>query len=107
MLIGDIGKSPPHCKYARVWLNQDYVAAMANSKNRDEAETEEIARVARSTEVIDPLLRKVERSYRDAMARDDIEQSEFKNKDVKLPSFGMGFMSNTLCTGISSYWPSS
>lgn len=90
VLIGDIGKSPPHRKYARVWLNQDYVAAMANSKNRDAAETEELERVARSIEVVDPLLRKVERSYRDAMARDDIEQSEFKNEDVKLPSFGTG-----------------
>jgi transposase-like protein len=90
VLIGDIGKSPPHRKYARVWLNQDYVAAMANSKIRDDAEMEEMLRASRSLEVIDPVLQKVERSYRDALSRDDIEQSEFKNKDVKLPSFGMG-----------------
>jgi hypothetical protein len=37
---------------------------------------------------MDPLLLQVELRYRDPMARDDIEQSEFKNEDVELPSFG-------------------
>lgn len=90
ILVGDIGKSPPHRKYARVWLNQDYSAAIANSKTRDEAEKTAIADSALFASENDPLLLGVHLRYADGEARDDIEQSEFKNADVKLPSFGMG-----------------
>jgi transposase-like protein len=88
--VGDIGKSPPHRKYARVWLDQDYTAAMANSENRDAAEQEAIVRSAGLVSTTPPLLIEVGIRYMDAMVRDDIEQSEFKNEDVKLPNFGMG-----------------
>jgi hypothetical protein len=71
-------------------LNQDYTAAIANSKTRDAAEKHAIVRTAGLASATPPLLIKVGMRYMDAMARDDIEQSEFKNADVKLPNFGMG-----------------
>jgi transposase-like protein len=88
--VGDIGLSPPHRKYARVWLDQDYVAAIANSKKRDAAEKDAIVRTTALADKTPPLLIEAGLKYMDAMARDDIEQSEFKNMGVKLPNFGMG-----------------
>ncbi len=85
--IGDEVLKPPYRKYARLWLPLDYQVAMANAKARNVAE----ARVKKTIDAkdIDPLLGKIGLRYVDAFIRDDIEQSDFKNKYVALPKFGM------------------
>jgi len=85
--IGDLAISSPYRKYARLWLRQDYAEAVTNSKHRDAAEKAGKARL--DPEDLDPLLKLVGVRYYDAYAREDIEQSDFKNEDVKLPKFGM------------------
>jgi transposase-like protein len=85
--IGDLSVSAPYRKYARLWLKQDYAEAVVNAKARDSAEKTVKARI--DPEDIDPLLKLVGLSYADAFSRDDIESSDFKNEDVKLPKFGM------------------
>jgi transposase-like protein len=84
---GDVSISAPYRKYARLWLRQDYADAVRNSRFRDAAEAEGKLRLM--PEDMDPLLKLVGLRYLDAYARDDIESSDFKNEDVKLPKFGM------------------
>ena len=85
--IGDIALSGPYRKYARLWLRQDYAEAVRNAKLRDETEKKMKARL--DSEEMDPLLKLVGLRYADAFVRDDIEQSDYKNRDVALPKYGM------------------
>jgi transposase-like protein len=87
LAVGDAKVASPHRKYARVWLQADYAEAVRNSKVRDGVE--KMSKATLDAWEADPLLKKIARRYLDALARADIEQSDFKNEDVKLPDFGM------------------
>jgi len=84
--IGDTLLHPPFRKYARVWLADDYKAAMANTAKRNAMKA---AVGKRGGSFSDPLLNEIEEGYMDALVREDIEESDLKDDEMKLPGKGM------------------
>ena len=84
---GDMTLQAPYRKYARLWLSCDYVEAVEDAKVRNAAE-KATRKIIEGT-VTDPLMVKAALRYADALSRQDVERSDFKNTDVTLPKFGM------------------
>ncbi|MFL6678824.1 MAG: hypothetical protein ACJ8IK_10825 [Burkholderiaceae bacterium] len=83
--VGDDTKEEAERRFARVWLNQDYLRAVASSVA---ASAKKMATPAASRET-DPLARGIAKTYDDLAARDDVEVSEKKTSETALPALGM------------------
>ncbi len=77
---GDYGEDIPMRKYARLWLQPDYAAAMAVTAKR-------MAKRAKASSVT--LGDDIARTYADAEGRDDAESSELPTPDESFPKQGM------------------
>jgi transposase-like protein len=73
--IGDNTLRPPFRHYARVWLPEDYSAALAKNLSR---------RVGKK-----PLYDSIEDSYCEATGREDIENPDIQTMETSLPYKGM------------------
>jgi len=82
---GDYGVPSPYRKYARVWLQQDYSAAVAVSK----VAARRMASALSKARAMDELEGEIAGRYADALQRNDIEVNEEKTSQAKLPDFGM------------------
>lgn len=82
---GDLLLDPPFRTFARLWLNQDYAAAVADARKRDAAK----AHVSGTPSFRDPLLNEIAQGYVDTIVREDIEESDHKDTGVQLPGKGM------------------
>jgi hypothetical protein len=74
---GDFNVKAPFRRYASVWLKKDYQYAIKDNLRRRKRETHGV------------LPDEIEDTYNEAQGRDDIEVSEEKNFDTKLPTRGM------------------
>ena len=83
---GDLLLASPYRRFARLWFRDDYQEALEDAKKRDAAESY-IKKVG--GKFTNPLMNEVELGYVDAMVRSDVEESDFKNRSVKLPMHGM------------------
>lgn len=83
---GDHLVSEPYRKWARVWLGIDYDKALANAAEREGAV--KTATVA-AKGLRDPLLAQIAVAYADTEARLDVEATDLKDNEVKLPARGM------------------
>lgn len=84
--VGDVALHPPFRKYARVWLTEDYQLAIADAAKRDAIKA---AGKKRGGSFENPLLNDIEEDYVDAMVREDIEESDLKDEETRLPGRGM------------------
>jgi transposase-like protein len=82
---GDYDVSSPYRRYARVWLQQDYVAAVASSK----VAARRIAKALTKARITNELEGEIAGRYADALQRNDIEVSEEQTAQAKLPDAGM------------------
>lgn len=71
----------PHRKYARLWLGHDYAAAVLDAAKERARKSEK----ARQGPVSKSLGAVIQANYEAAAARDDVEVSELKDEDQKLP----------------------
>mgnify|MGYP001327190381 CR=1 FL=1 len=74
-------------KWARVWLQEDYREAIAESVKRKKARDD--AREKAGATVRDKMDLDVGLEYIDALSRDDIERSDMKDASIGLPKFGV------------------
>jgi transposase-like protein len=81
---GDAHLTAPFRRYARLWLARDYQEALTDTQHRVVASF-----VAPPPTFQDSLLNDISSEYADAEARADIEESDFKNKELQLPKSGM------------------
>lgn len=81
---GDAHLTPPFRRYARLWLAQDYTEALTDAQRRVVASI-----TTPPPGFNDALLNEIVEEYADADARADIEESDFKNKELQLPKSGM------------------
>jgi transposase-like protein len=81
---GDAHLAQPFRRYARIWLTRDYIDALTDAQRRVVATF-----TSPPPSFSDTLLNEISDEYADADARADIEESDFKNKDVQLPKVGM------------------
>ena len=84
--IGDTILFPAFRKYARVWLADDYKASIVDAAKRGAITA---AGKKRGGRFQDPLLNDIEEGYTDALVRENIEESDQKDEDIKLPGSGM------------------
>lgn len=81
---GDAHLAPPFRRYARLWLARDYDEALTDAQRRVSASF-----FTAPPNFNDALLNDISSEYADADARTDIEESDFKNKELQLPKSGM------------------
>lgn len=72
--INDAANTPPFRKYARLWLDADYEASVKKTKYKN---------------VAGSLDQAIENTYSIMAQREDVEAFDEKNKNQKLPSFGV------------------
>ncbi len=72
---GDAQWPPPHRKYARLWLEADYIASAQKINKRISA--------GRGME------EQIAATYASAAGRDDVEVFDEKTREQKLPNYGM------------------
>lgn len=80
---GDYEKNLPFRRYARLWLQKDFIAAVRQAKEKSKREK------ARRKEPAGILDLEIERRYEALSNRNDIEASEDLNEKVQLPHDGM------------------
>ena len=84
--LGDYSSPAPYRKYARVWLKPDYDESVAASAV---TAAKKVAKALEKARAIDELTGEISAEYASAMERDDVEDSEEKDKDTALPTLGM------------------
>jgi DNA polymerase III epsilon subunit-like protein/transposase-like protein len=80
---GDYDKNLPFRRYARLWLQKDFIAAVLQAKKNSKREK---ARLNEAGEILDL---EIESRYEALSKRTDIEASEELNEKVQLPHDGM------------------
>lgn len=83
---GDYLTPEPYRKYARFWLKPDYDAAIAKASSNAKGRRERANLVSRGT---DSLTAAILGEYAAAKDREDIEDSDEKNRNVMLPTKGV------------------
>ncbi|MFM0213965.1 hypothetical protein PQQ96_42080, partial [Paraburkholderia sediminicola] len=81
---GDASLAQPFRRHARLWLAKDYMDGLTDAQRRVVATFS-----TPPSGFSDALLNEISEEYADADARADIEESDFKNKDLQLPKVGM------------------
>jgi hypothetical protein len=81
---GDASLAQPFRRHARLWLAKDYMDALTDAQRRVVATF-----TTPPPGFNDALLNEISDEYADAQARADIEESDFKNKELQLPKIGM------------------
>lgn len=81
---GDVGLPQAYRRYARLWLKNDYDAAVAESATRKAATAKVFSALSP-----DPLGASIASVYVDGEAREDVEEAVIKDKGQKLPSDGV------------------
>lgn len=84
--LGDYSSPAPYRKYARVWLKPDYDESVAASAV---TATKKVAKALEKARAIDELTGEISSEYASTMERDDVEDSDEKDKDTALPTLGM------------------
>lgn len=74
--IGDITKTPPFRKYARLWLEKDYSDSIKRSGLRHKKASSS-------------LIQDIANTYNNAQQREDIEEFDSKTNTEKLPDYGV------------------
>lgn len=83
---GDAALAPPYRQFARLWLAGDYLKAVGEAGRRSLAQA--MAEVD-APAFANPLLSSINLEYADASAREDIESSDLKDREVQLPLHGV------------------
>lgn len=86
LAIDDYANASPYRRYARLWLKRDYDEAVAASAGAAAKKAAKAMATARGT---DELGAEIAAEYASAVAREDVEQSEEKDRDLALPRLGM------------------
>lgn len=73
--INDTALASPYRKYARLWLDADYIKTSQRKRN---------GKLPASS-----LIQAIADKYQEAVTRDDVEVSDEKTKEEKLPDYGM------------------
>jgi transposase-like protein len=76
IIIGDHTLRSPHRRYARLWLESDYAAALARSQKKTDGNGQ-------------PIYKAIGDIYNTAITRDDIETPEIQTLETSLPFKGM------------------
>lgn len=84
--LGDYSSPAPYRKYARVWLKPDYDESVAASAV---TAAKKVAKALEKARAVDELTGEISAEYASAMERDDVEDSEEKDKNTALPTLGM------------------
>ncbi len=84
--LGDYSSPAPYRKYARVWLKPDYDESVAASAV---TAAKKVAKALEKARAVDELTGEISAAYASAMERDDVEDSEVRDKDTALPTLGM------------------
>lgn len=85
LAIGDAALSPPYRKYARIWLPDDYTAAIANSK----LNARKLAKGLKQARASNNVDGEINGRYDENLLREDIEVSEDGANERKLPDKGL------------------
>ncbi len=83
---GDYQLPEPYRTYSRYWLRPDYVEAIQKMSLKSQARRLTSAAVSQGD---DPLIAEIKSEYLTAKGRDDIEDTDEKNTNVKLPMGGV------------------
>jgi transposase-like protein len=81
---GDAHLTAPFRRFARLWLDRDYQEALTDAQRRLTA-----SYMTPTPQFQDGLLNDISSEYADAEARSDIEESDYKNRELQLPKSGM------------------
>jgi len=85
LATGDAAISPPYRKYARLWLQADYAASIANSK----LHARKLAKAMSKARAQSDVEGEIDGRYDENLLRSDIEVSEDAAPVLKLPDKGM------------------
>lgn len=83
--IGDLGRPEADRRFARVWLSQDYEAAVTAAATRKKNSSKTAAGETRD----DPLEQNIAEVYAVAQARPDVEVCEKNTQNTALPGHGV------------------
>lgn len=84
--LGDPAKFEPFRRFARVWLEQDYAAAVAKSADRPSKKRRGRVELGREDAALEA---EIASAYAEAKGREDVEATETTSKDTALPALGM------------------
>lgn len=76
----------PYRRYARVWLNRDYAESVSASTA---ATAKRLAKAMAKGRGVDELTASIAAEYAVAKSRDDVEETDEKDRDIALPTLGM------------------
>lgn len=82
--IGDPSKAQAYRRFARLWLQADYAAAVVESAGRKAGKKAKVGAYEP-----DPLGAEIQEQYEDAEIREDVEEVILKDRAEKLPATGV------------------